>query len=460
MFGADLGNLTVENVHGLVAAGVRESFDLDYKRQLYGRGDSDRRALAGDVAALANTAGGVIVLGVEEDEQAKAVSAPGVEITDAEIRRMTSIIASLVAPIPVFDIVTVGPSTTTLRAPMAGTGAGGHEDAADAIELHGFLVVAVPRSPAAPHAVLVHEGLRYPKRNGSTTRYLSEPEVAAAYRDRLAAGSHQADHAFKIEREALTRLNPSEMPWVVISLVPDLAGEMLISSESFRAFCAEVKGKRPTILSGGIRIHRASVGPRRLLADGTTDGSPLAKWISLEMHADGSGVCGIAVRNLAHPPQYERDQDDRQSQPQMLEDEAIAVAVVSGLLHLGEHARERAAAGGNAVVRAQLWPVSNLRPTRLGQRRQMGFTDALGDKILDTPPPPAQTAAALDELTPGPTLVKAAAALINEIGQAFGVAEMGQFSLDGHLRRPYWSDTQALTWAELHGIEVTSEEVT
>ena len=43
---------------------------------------------AGDVAALANTAGGVIVLGVAEDDQARTVDAPGVQVTDGHLQPM------------------------------------------------------------------------------------------------------------------------------------------------------------------------------------------------------------------------------------------------------------------------------------------------------------------------------------------------------------------------------------
>ncbi|MEU6090919.1 hypothetical protein ABZ865_29845 [Streptomyces sp. NPDC047085] len=32
---------------------------------------------------------------------------------------------------------------------------------------HGIVMIAVPRSPSAPHGVLVNEGLRYPRRNGA-----------------------------------------------------------------------------------------------------------------------------------------------------------------------------------------------------------------------------------------------------------------------------------------------------
>jgi hypothetical protein len=94
VFGASLDALEARHIRGLVTAGVQEAFDLDFKQTLYGRGDSDKRALAGDVAALANTGGGVIVLGVEEDDQARAKGTPGVEISDSEVGRMRQVIAS------------------------------------------------------------------------------------------------------------------------------------------------------------------------------------------------------------------------------------------------------------------------------------------------------------------------------------------------------------------------------
>lgn len=88
VFGGQLEAVTADDIQSLVSNGVAESFHLDFKQTLYGRSDSDKRALTGDVAALANTAGGVIVMGVAEDDQARATAADGVNLSDAEKARM------------------------------------------------------------------------------------------------------------------------------------------------------------------------------------------------------------------------------------------------------------------------------------------------------------------------------------------------------------------------------------
>jgi hypothetical protein len=69
LFGTRLERLAHAQVADLVTNAVAEAYDLDFKATLYGRSDKERRDLAGDVAALANTGGGVIVLGIAEDNQ-------------------------------------------------------------------------------------------------------------------------------------------------------------------------------------------------------------------------------------------------------------------------------------------------------------------------------------------------------------------------------------------------------
>jgi schlafen family protein len=428
LLGVPLDGLQYQHLEALVTNHVSEAFDLDFKAALYGSADKDRRDLATDVAALANTAGGLLVLGIEEDRQARATAAPGVAVSDNEVRRILQVVGSLVVPLPVFEPL-----------PVLKPGETGY----------GFLVVAVPRSPFAPHAVIVNQGLRFPRRNGTTTRYLSEPEVASATRERLAGAQRQSARAEEVEREALLRLDTSDMPWVVVTLVPDLPGDLSLNSEVFTTFQQQITREPVAIVDTGTSILRASVGRRRLLADGTRDDSPLARWVSLELHTDGSGVCSVCV------PGPER----LRGGPRIV-DESIAIAVMSGLLHLARHAQDRAAAGGNALIRAQIFPISPQRPIGLMHTRNFGFPDPRGARALTVPPPAAEAAAELDDLArPGPMLAAASALLVDEIGQAFGVAEMGQLSRDGQLRRPYWSQTDVITWAQEHGIEVTDDRL-
>jgi hypothetical protein len=439
LLGTPLDDLRYEHVEALMTNHVSEAFDLDFKATLYGNSDRDRKDLATDVAALANTAGGLLVLGIEEDRQARAVAAPGVAVSDDEVRRILQIVGSLVVPLPVFEPL-----------PVLKPGETGH----------GFLVVAVSKSPLAPHAVIVNQRLRYPRRNGTTTRYLSEPEVASAYRERLAGVQRQTARVEEVEREALLRLDASGLPWVVVSLVPDLPGELSTTSEVFKTFQQTIMGQPAMVVPViATRFRRASVGRRRLLADGTMDGSPAAAWASLELHTDGSGVYSVCVPDLLGgrrpmPPPAGEPLERR------IGDESLALAAISGLLLLAQHARDLAAAGGNALIRAQIFPISAERPTGLGQTRDHGFLDPVGDRVLTIRSAAAETAAELDDLAqPGPALAAAGALLVNEIGQAFGVAEMGQLSRDGQLRRPYWSQQLITTWAEQNGIEVTDDRI-
>ena len=91
MFGDQLSDVTAGACAGAVANAVQEDFDLDFKAQMYGNGDAEKRDLAADVAAMANSAGGVIVLGVEENEHAQASAAPGIAISDEVERRILQV---------------------------------------------------------------------------------------------------------------------------------------------------------------------------------------------------------------------------------------------------------------------------------------------------------------------------------------------------------------------------------
>ena len=54
LLGARLDQITEQHLETLVSGGVREDADLDFKEVGYGKTDQQRRALAGDLAAMGN----------------------------------------------------------------------------------------------------------------------------------------------------------------------------------------------------------------------------------------------------------------------------------------------------------------------------------------------------------------------------------------------------------------------
>jgi Schlafen, AlbA_2 len=99
-------SLTFDQVGGLIPNAV-EGPDLDFKQNTYGNKLDDKKELCGDVGGLANANGGIIVLGIEEDDQARAFAYHSVETSDDERRRLRQTIVGNLQPTPSFDVVPV-----------------------------------------------------------------------------------------------------------------------------------------------------------------------------------------------------------------------------------------------------------------------------------------------------------------------------------------------------------------
>src|SRR6266568_890518 len=440
LLGSPLELVQHADLMALISNQVPEAFDLDFKSEMYGPTDKDRRDAATDVAALANTAGGLLVLGIEEDDQARATAAPGLELSEADERRIRQIVGSQVVPMPVLDVLRVEDPDRPG---------------------YGLVLIAVPRSPLAPHAVVVNDGLRYPRRNGATTRYLSEPEVADAYRERFAAPRRQADRASEVETDALGRLATTEdQAWVVVSLVPDLAGSLVINQAALSAARDELMGRQPLIMPTSLGWRRVSIGRHRILADGSMDNSRRARFLSADLHYDGAGAFAAFVLG-PRPSQITPNTDEPETR--QIDDEMVVNGILSGLRFLARHARDRTAAGGNALIRAQLYPVGGQQPLRLTYNRGFGrgFGDSLGDRIMTDAGAPPERVAPLDALAAdGSDLVTATYLLATDVFQEFGWAEAAQFTSDGRVRLRYWRQewhAPVTQWAATAGISTTQE---
>lgn len=130
---------------------------------------------------------------------------------------------------------------------------------------------------------------------------------------------------------------------------------------------------------------RVTVGQRCFLADDTVDRSPAAYGLFLQLHADGSGAYAHRMHDIT-PSQWSTSGPDAELS-HLIEDELLLLSVLSGLRRLSHHARDRAAAGGNVLVRAQLVSASHDRPLTIGHtRRHHGrFTDYRNDVVVRLP---------------------------------------------------------------------------
>lgn len=438
VLGAPVDKLAAQHIEALVDNQVSESFDLDFKGTLYGNSDKERRDLCGDVAALANASGGVIVLGVEEDDHAIATATPGAELGDAERTRMLQILASGVAPLPALDIIPVPSADDPAR---------------------GWWVLAVPRSRRAPHAVVINEGFRFPVRNGTTIRYLSESEVAAEYRRRDQRAGEVTALIADVVSGSLASVDRDKGPWILVALVPEHPGALEISQVRLLQMQQEYAA-RDLLDVGRSGAHFEWVRPRRgkyTVGDGPYPNgkSSLPRYGYAELHTDGTGSYAVELVDMAEARRQNSQMPDDPTADQMVSDEMLALSILTGLRRLASHARDTTGAAGAATVQVHLVP-SPGRAVLIGHTRQFGFADSRGGAAVSGAAV-AEGAGALDELSePGPALVATAARLLDEVGTSFGIPEMGQLSLDGEIRRRYWRDSAALAaWAERHGISVT-----
>lgn len=385
-----------------------------------------RDALARDVAALANSAGGLLVVGIAADSQGQAATVVPVPVSTGDLRWMDTVLATRVFPRPLTQARIVADPDDRGR---------------------GFLLIAVAASASGPHAVAGAGGtLTFPRRSGPTTVNLSEQEVAQAYRRRFAdldARENDLADLDDVHGQIRTLLHRSapDGARVTVSLLPDIPGAHPVTAASHHAFTTEVTGQVPFIGARDRNTWTAhTLRPGRFIAHGGAGGEPREPVCIL--HSTGAG--SIAVRVRATPALTDASRQ--------ISDEDVVDAVLSGLRFLARHARDRTGTGGTATIRAQI-------ETASGDLRLAHFSpwvDQLGDAVLSHFPSSTGRADIDDLAEDGPRLVAATHYLTALLFQEFGYAEPAQTSGDGRIRLAGWATwrTEYLVWAKEFGIPV------
>lgn len=435
--GVPLDAVTDATLQRLIDGQIQEDLEVEFKGAPYGNSDAARRDLATDAAALANSVGGVIFLGVRA-EGGVAVERTPITLDEREEIRMRQIIADLVAPAPEVDIVRVESSE-------AG---------------RGFYLLAVPPSPWRPHAVRVNDGLRYPRRDGPRIRYLSETEVADLYRSRFTAEATQRQRLDQIHLEGLEHIAAAESLWLTVCLVPDVPGTMRLDRaalKQLRGFAEKYNDGFGSMVFGGFDI---ATGLRRVnIRTGPDVG--LSTVAQVELHTDGSAFAAAAVWNLTADTPQGRLADGSDETP-WLEDEHLVTQLIALMRLSVEHAVEHCGVGRDAAVRVSLngYDRGDGRyryPARLMHRRRLGLIEPRSRVEVPRPAVSLHTIDVASCFGAGRELLVGCRLVLTDIYQAFGVPEVEQISEDGALRHRYfsrWARQDLVTWAGRHDVDV------
>lgn len=160
---ANLSDLTASHLEQLVTTRATEGAHMDFKRQVPTNWDYDaKKRFIADVTAFANAAGGDLIFGVDEDDDAQAAAVvPQVfPSVDAEVRRLQDFMLNLVEP------------------RLAGAQVQAVAVTADGMSGHA-LAVRIPQSWTGPHRSKVDS--HFYVRDGLRNRQLDVPEIRTLF---------------------------------------------------------------------------------------------------------------------------------------------------------------------------------------------------------------------------------------------------------------------------------------
>ncbi len=237
LLGAEFAELDSDGLNALV--GLEEDTDLEFKAQPYETTDAGRKEAAYDVAGIASAVGGLLIFGISEDGNGRAVSIDGFMATPHDFPHwIDQVVADRVRPRP----------TIAQRSIAVGGGL-----------IH---VVSVSPSTLAPFAVSTGDGaVRFPLRTGRTRIWQSEADISDRYRRRFVDSQLQDELLDQVQRWATALVNstetrPAPWSWLAVSLVPSLPGALELQrgiTESWHAWLQPALRSFPTYGRADIR---------------------------------------------------------------------------------------------------------------------------------------------------------------------------------------------------------------
>lgn len=193
MFNKQFDAIDRNDIENLVANGVPESKTIEYKEQLPGNSDGDKKEFLADVSSFANASGGDILYGVSEQSGIPtATNALGGIDNDEEIRRLEGIIQTSLAP----RIV------------------GLQIKAIDGFTNGSIILIRIPKSWNSPHMVTFKGSSRFFARNSAGKSQLDVDEIRSAF----IASESLAERLREFRSDRIAKIIADETP---VPLLPN-----------------------------------------------------------------------------------------------------------------------------------------------------------------------------------------------------------------------------------------------
>lgn len=183
----DFDNISENDLAELIVGQVPEGLRIDYKRDLYGNSDADKREALKDISGFANAFGGHLIIGIEERAGLPA-SIPGIanNNADEQILRLEQIARTGLEP---------RIQGLRIRAVLLTNGAF-------------CLVIRIPRSWHPPHRVSAQGTNRFWIRNSGGTHEASVDELRTLF----TAGADASHRIYQFRDERLREITNGQGP--------------------------------------------------------------------------------------------------------------------------------------------------------------------------------------------------------------------------------------------------------
>jgi hypothetical protein len=179
--GKPLGDLTIDDFRGLIEDQTPEGPHIEYKETAYSGRDQDRREMLRDITAFANSMGGYLVLGIQEDALGRAARLTPVTNPHATKKAMKqACLDGISERIPDLEI-----------------------QAYDTGPDQGIIVVRVPPSEYVPHMVKLDRRTEFVRRYDDSKQAMTIGEIRTAVLSVPAYRQLIAMEQAELERQAV-----------------------------------------------------------------------------------------------------------------------------------------------------------------------------------------------------------------------------------------------------------------